>query len=173
MLTVATPYVMNGPCGAGPSSSNIILLADRYGSMLSYEYIESHLVDAFNAIPDCDFEHFYFKNLPELNDDTGHYRMKSLGNTMHMFDSIQSNWNSDSWFFIFSDAGAHSGMINKSRMRATIKMWNYFKRISKHVYWLNPVPEQYRNESTAQRLNLVIPMIFPVQTEFNKFFNAL
>lgn len=155
------------------SSSNVILLADRFGSMLSYEYVESQLVYAIKAIPDCTFEHYYFRNLPAYLEESGHYEMKSARAKVSNLKTGAATWSKDSWFFILSDGGAHSGMLNKDRMRATLKMWNYLKKVSPHVFWLNPVPDKYMKNSTAQRLKRVIPMINPVQDELNKFFNSI
>lgn len=154
------------------SWSNIVLLSDRFGSMLAYEYIEKQLVLSIKAIPDCTFEHYFFYNLPERL-SSGTYLLKNAGTGKPQLDTQKHKWTSDTWFFLLSDGGAHSGMVNRGRISATFNFWNYLKGISPHVYWLNPVPPQYLKGSTAQRLNLVIPMTYPTKDELKKFFQEL
>lgn len=151
------------------SSSNVVLLADRYGSMLAYEYIEKQLKYAIKAIPDCTFEHYYFYNLPKHN-DLGHYTFSNAGAGKPKHNSAHHNWNANTWFFILSDAGAHSGNIDRGRLSGSLKMWNYLKDVSPHVHWFNPVHETFLKGSTAQRLKMVLPMTYPTQDELIKFF---
>ena len=152
------------------SRSNVVLLSDRFGSMLAYEYLDQQFRDAIRAIPDCTFEHYYFYNLPPRAAGSGHYELQSAGSGKHQFHTVDHQWKPSTWFFIFSDAGAHSGSLNKGRMRATLNMWNYFRGISEQVYWFNPVPEDCRAGTTAERLQLVIPMIYPSREALNKLF---
>ncbi|MCB0628655.1 MAG: hypothetical protein R2824_33870 [Saprospiraceae bacterium] len=154
------------------SSSNIVLLADRYGSMLAYEYVEKQLYLAINTIPDCSFEHYFYYNLPERQ-GSENYLLKNAGKGKPQLDTGKHKWNTDTWFFILSDAGAHSGMVNRGRMVDTFRWWNYLRGISSHVYWLNPVPPDYLQGSTAQRLKVTIPMIYPTKDELKKFFQNL
>ena len=154
------------------SSSNVVLLADRYGSMLSYEFIEQQLADAIRTIPGCHFEHLFFYDLPYPDERTGHYKFKPVNYNNHFFDTEKHTWDGNTWIFIFSDAGAHSGLVNKPRMRATFQMWDFFKNITPHVHWINPVPKKFFGGTTAERLSYSIPMIYPVQEVFEQFFDA-
>lgn len=151
------------------SRSNVVLLADRFGSMLAYEYLEDQLTLAIKAIPDCTFEHYYFCNLPD-QDVMNHCLLQNAGRGKPTFHTGKHKWDKNTWFFVFSDAGALSGMVVRERIGATLKMWNYFKGISPNVYWLNPVHTTIQKGTTAQRLKMVIPMTYPNRDELAKFF---
>lgn len=151
------------------SQSNVVLLADRFGSMLAYEYLEDQLTLAIKAIPDCTFEQYYFYNLPD-QDVMDHCLLQNAGRGKPTFNTAKHKWGKNTWFFILSDAGALSGMVVRERISATLRMWNYFKGISPNVHWLNPVHESIQKGTTAQRLKMVIPMTYPNRDELAKFF---
>ncbi len=163
------------------SKSNVVLLADRFGSMLAYEYLELQLRDSISAIPNCHFEQYYFYNIPRRSPDKKHYLLNTVTGRDPVFKTKKQQWDKNTWFFILSDAGAHSGEINEERIDASLAMWKYFKAISKHVYWINPVPKIYMenkvdgeyNDTTAQRLNLIVDMIYPTEKNLNQFFNQV
>ena len=153
---------------ADASHSNVVLLEDRFGSMLAYEYLESHFSQALGQIPYCDFQHYFFYNLPEVSKEQGHFLLPVAGKNSKVLNTQKHDWNQKTWFFILSDAGAHSGLVNRERIKASLKMWHYFNAISKHVYWINPVPFEYLNDCTAKRLQMAIPMINPDLQSLNR-----
>lgn len=147
------------------SYSNVVLLSDRNGSMLAYEYIEMNFKESLLQIPHCHLEHYVFNNLPDYTD--GHYQFKTAGN----FKDVpfkNSQWNQKTWFFVLSDAGGHSGIVNKERMVATVKFWKYLTSFSSYVYWINPVPFEFLNDCTAKRLQMMIPMTHPDDSNLHK-----
>jgi len=142
------------------SDSNVVLLADRHGSMLAYENWEKQLAKAIEEIPLCRFEHFHFYNLPQLDKTKNHYLFKYV-NHFKTLNTKKNNWTKDTWFIIFSDAGAHSGLVNEPRIRQSLKLCTYLNNISNHVHWLNPVPLEFQNDCTSKRLMFSIPMVYP------------
>ncbi len=150
------------------SHSHVVLLADHWGSMLAYEYMEKQISQSILSIPGCRFEHYAFKNLPEYDPKTKGYKILKVdsGET----ETKNLGWDKNTWIFLLSDGGGLSGMINRGRMRASFQLWQYMKRNTDHVYWINPVSKKHREGTTAQRLNLSIPMLFPIQSELNIFF---
>ena len=152
------------------SHSHIVLLADRFGSMLGYEYIEDQLQLMLKTLPNCTFEHYVFYNVPKWEEETHSYIMRPLHEDEITLPNDATLWNKETWFLIFSDAGAHSGWVNEKRMHASLDMWRYFEQFSSHVYWINPVSRSFRKGTTAQRLNFVIPMLYPYQTDWQQFF---
>ena len=152
------------------SHSHIVLLADRFGSMLGYEFIEDQLQLMIKTLPDCTFEHYVFYNVPEWEKETLSYKMRPLHKDETTLPRDATLWNKETWFLIFSDAGAHSGWVNERRMQASLDMWRYFEQFSSYVYWINPVSRSFRKGTTAQRLNFVIPMLYPYQTDWQQFF---
>jgi len=153
------------------SYSHIVLLADHWGSMLSYEYIEDHISHSIRSIPECNFEHYVFQNLPEYDSRSKGYKMLKVNSGDKKTESLKPGWNKDTRIFILSDGGGLSGIVNKQRMRASFKFWRYLKSKTNHVFWINPVSKIHREGTTAERLNRVIPMIFPIESELNIFFN--
>lgn len=151
------------------SHSHVVLLADHWGSMLAYEYLEKQISQSILSIPGCKFEHFTFMNLPEYNANTKGYKMYIKGGGE--METRNLRWDKDTWIFLLSDGGGLSGMVNRGRMRASFQLWRYLKSKTDHVYWINPVSKKHREGTTAQRLNLSIPMLFPIQSELNIFFN--
>ena len=152
------------------SQSNIVLLADRFGSMLAYEFWETHLWRTFRAIPSCRFEHYFFYNLPAKQKSDNAYLLKNVNPRNPILDTNLNKWTTDTWFFIFSDAGGHSGMVNDGRLWATMDLWDFLKNISPNVFWLNPVPTEYMNDCTAKRLQWSIPMYYPDNQGFHDIF---
>ncbi|TXE07836.1 hypothetical protein ES711_10415 [Gelidibacter salicanalis] len=147
------------------SYSNVVLLADRNGSMLAYEFIEDNFKESLRQIPHCHVEHYVFNNLPEYID--GKYQFKTAGSFKNEL-SKNPQWNSKTWFFVLSDAGGHSGIVNKDRMTATVRLWKYLKSFSDFVHWINPIPFEYLNDCTAKRLQMMIPMSHPDDISLHK-----
>lgn len=147
------------------SYSNVVLLADRNGSMLAYEFIEDNFKESLKQIPHCQVEHYVFNNLPDFID--GEYQFKTAGSYKNQL-SKNTPWNNKTWFFILSDAGGHSGIVNKDRMTATVKLWKYLKSFSSFVHWINPIPFEFLNDCTAKRLQMMIPMSHPDDISLHK-----
>ena len=162
------------------NQSNIVLLSDRFGSMLSYEFLEDHLIRSFKIIPECLFEHYFFYNLPDKRFESikqkeernrpYYYALKNATRGGENLYSNKARWTKDTIFFIFSDAGGHSGLVNKARIKATIDLWNHLIGFSKKIYWLNPIPIKEMNDCTAKRLNLLIKMYEPDYEGFEELF---
>ncbi len=146
------------------SHSNVVLLADRFGSMLAYEYLEEHFISGLRQLPYCTLEHYFFYNLPEETTDQLHYKFVSAATGQKDLETRRHKWNQHTWFLILSDAGAHSGVVNRERMKLSAKFWRYLRNISSHTQWINPVPFGYLNDCTAKRLQMTIPMIEPTET---------
>ena len=144
------------------SSSHIVLLSDRYGSMLAYEYLENYFADGFRRVPHCLFEHYSFYNLPE-RDSEGEYLLTDQGTHGDTFRTSEHHWSNKTWFFVLSDAGGLSGMVNRDRLKDSLKFWRFLNEISPHTHWINPVPMRYLNDCTAKRLQMSIPMIDPTE----------
>ncbi|MDX1477936.1 MAG: hypothetical protein R3301_09540 [Saprospiraceae bacterium] len=157
---------------ADASHSNVVLLADRFGSMYAHSYLEEHLRTCFRQIPHCTFEHYYFYNVPDYDAEKAHYCLTVPGKAVQTFYTSKHKWTDRTWIFILSDAGAHSGMVNRPRMHATLQFWHDLRAITPHVYWINPVPFEYLNDCTAKRLQLRIPMYHPDEASLNQLITA-
>lgn len=155
------------------SHSHVVLLSDHWGSMLAYEYFEKQISQSMLSIPGCRFEHYTFKNLPEYDPKTNGYDLLKLGSGEINTESLNTKWKENTWILLLSDGGGLSGMVNRGRMRASFQFWQYLKSKTNHVHWINPVSKKHRKGTTAERLNLSIPMLFPIQSELNVFFNKV
>ena len=152
------------------SNIKVVLFTDRMGSMLAYEHIEQHLAETFQIIPGIELEYYFFANLPPTSKDREHFLLTSALEVNQNINSKDHKWTRNTWFFILSDAGAHSGAVSGGRIKATIKFWEYLKAVSSHVFWLNPVPNEYMNDCTAKRLQMMIPMYGVEQPELKRLF---
>jgi hypothetical protein len=147
------------------SRSNIVLIADRDTPMLAYRFIEDHFSKGFIQLPHCAFEHYTITARPQMTADKMHFFLQGANAITNNLDTRKHTWSSDTWFFIFSDAGALSGVVDRERMQQTLAFWRYLQHISEHTHWINPVPFSEMNDCTAKRLRLSIPMIEPVEAD--------
>ena len=152
------------------NTSDMVFLSERYGSMLSYEFIERQIRTAMLAIPGMELTHYYFNETPLSSSTPGHFLLKNASFGQKDLDTNKNKWTNKHRFLIFSDAGAHAGMVDKTRLRNTLKFWLFLQQFSSHIYWFNPVPKVYFKGTTAERLNRIIPMVYPSQKELHKFF---
>ncbi len=153
-------------------SSHIVLLANRYGSMLAYEFIEKQLVEAISLIPECTFEHYCYDKLPLYDEQLHQYELRNVQEGQNTFFTKNCHWTPHTWFFIFSDAGGQSQLLDMDEVDASWEWWNYLKGYSEHVYWINPVTPDRCEDSTVESLSFIIPMIYPHQEDWIAFFNT-
>ena len=147
--------------------SKVVLLADRFGSMVAHEFLEHHFDQSLRQIPYCDYQHYFFYNRPKEITEGIHYELQPARKGAEVFYTSKHHWDRNTWFLILSDAGAHSGVVNRERMKHTMKFWKYLQSISSHVFWINPVPIEYMEDCTASRLQMSIPMVHPDQHSLN------
>lgn len=150
------------------SYSNIVLFSDRFGSMLAYEYLDMQFRDSLRNIPHCTFEHYAFYNLPVSSEDRRGFLFTPADAKGGEISSDRHPWTRNTWFFILSDAGGHSGTVNRQRIIRTNQFWTFLTGISEFVYWINPIPAAYLNDCTAKRLQMKIPMITPEMANLNQ-----
>jgi len=143
------------------SHSNVVFLVDRNESMLAFEFLENHFVRGFKQLPHCTFEYYSFNAVPAMTTDGEHYKLTAVQNDSPDMETQRHPWNQDTWFLIFSDAGALTGIVERDRIKSTISWWMYFRNISRNMYWINPVSFEQMNDCTAKRLQMTIPMSDP------------
>ena len=119
--------------------------------MLAYEYIERQLVHAFSLLPECRFEHYCYDKLPVYHRQLSQYEIRDVLNMQSTFSYGRNSWTANTWFFIFSGAGGHSGIFEIFELNQNWKWWLYLKKFSEHVYWINPISpncwkKQYRRK---------------------------
>ena len=141
--------------------SNVVLLTDRSDSMLSFEFLERHFDLSMRQIPYCHFQHFYFYNWPLPIQHGKYFELQPAKKGEVAFTTESHKWNKHTWFFILSDAGGLSGLVNGERIDQTMKFWWHLQNISEHVFWINPVPVEMMDDCTAIRLQMSIPMTHP------------
>ena len=153
--------------------------------------MEQHLAESFKLIPECVFEHYFFYNLPRKLKDHAPNEHESQPKAEKEHKAFQepeyyellnairggkplvtnrTQWTKDTTFIIFSDAGAHSGLVNKNRIVSSMAFWKHLKNFSDKVFWLNPVPIREMNDCTAKRLNLLVKMHEPDFVGLEKMF---
>jgi len=153
---------------ADASHSNIVLFSDQFGSMFAFDYLHDHFRNSLKQIPYCRFEHYSFHQVPRSTEDQDHYIFNRMDDRKGQFFTEQHEWNANTWFFIISDAGALSGIVEPDLMKTVRRFYNYLKQISDYVQWINPVRFKDLNDCSAKRLQMTIPMIYPDTKHLNK-----
>lgn len=106
---------------------------------------------------------YYFNNYPlpirgEQHKDF--HLFLNRGHTQsHRFSEIQQELNKESIVLFFSDAGALDGSVNNNRIQET---WAFIQRLQKftrHLLWINPIPKNRWQNSSAAILSMLVPMV--------------
>jgi uncharacterized protein with von Willebrand factor type A (vWA) domain len=148
----------------------LLLLIDRDGSMVPFHHLAQELVDT--ALRGGRFSRvrvYYFHNCPDeyLYRDPYHLEAETVD------DCLLNLPQANTVCLIFSDAGAARGGLNSRRRRLT-KF--FLKELGQHVRntaWLNPVPRQRWETTTAQEIAELVPMFEVNRQEFYRAIDVL
>ncbi|MEO0736173.1 MAG: hypothetical protein AAFZ35_05140 [Cyanobacteria bacterium J06649_12] len=147
------------------SRLNILLLLDQDGSMIPFHPFTDKLVALFKtSSSSLQAKVFYFQNLP------GEYIYldKELVSFRKLSNILRGYSNSRTMVIIFSDAGAARGTLSNDREMATYDFLDKIKNISRVMIWLNPLPEERWNHSTAERIARFAPMFESTEDGFSR-----
>lgn len=181
---VVTPLVLK------PRRSNVarlLLLIDRQGSMAPFHRLCEELSRAI--LHTGKLEHvacYYFHNLPieaanedllEAVEDSFFPNLDSIltqieptcggyvyADTMLCsplpLEDVLRTYATNATVAIVSDAGAARGDYNALRLLDTLAFLKALRSSTPYYVWLNPLPEQYWKNSTAEQIARYVPMFF-------------
>ncbi|NEO89999.1 MAG: VWA containing CoxE family protein [Moorea sp. SIO3G5] len=134
--------------------ADLLLLLDQEGSMTPFHRFTRDLVET--AQHDSNIERVrvgYFHNVPPEYVYKDPYLTEKV-----KFEWILAESDGDTSVLIVSDGGAARGDRRSERFSATAEVLWHIKQHTKLIAWLNPVPSQRWQGSTAQFIAHLVPM---------------
>jgi len=128
----------------------LILLIDHKGSMVAFKRLAQALIDSAEKAG-INVHRYYFRNVPQRYNDADAllYVYADMGEINHRPLRDILNESPNAAVLIISDAGTASGSYSMPRIQAT----EYFLReVYEHTHkvaWLNPMPENRWDGSSA------------------------
>jgi uncharacterized protein len=132
----------------------LLLLIDRDGSMIPFHRLNRELVetvDEGSTIPEIQV--YYFHNVPVdcLYEDANLTQPVPIA-------EVLAGCHRDTSVLIVSDAGAARGYRQMHRIRATVKFLVQLKQRTNLIGWLNPMPRNRWEGTSAESIGYLIPM---------------
>lgn len=140
--------------------AHLLLLIDQNGSMTPFHYLTRELVETANCESSLEkFDVYYFHNVPATSIYRDPYLTKSilLAQALEICDSNTS-------VLIVSDGGAARGFRRFERFEATTQVLADIGQKTKYVAWLNPMPQDRWDRTSAQLIAYRVPM-YPMNTQ--------
>ncbi|MBD2525182.1 hypothetical protein [Nostoc sp. FACHB-133] len=148
----------------------LLLLIDGDGSMVPFHHLSQELADT--ALRGGRFSRvrvYYFHNCPDeyLYRDRYHLEAESIDDCLSNLPKARTVC------LIFSDAGAARGGFNSRRRRLTKFFLKELRQYVRYITWLNPVPRDRWETTTAHDIAALVPMFEVNRQEFYKAINVL
>lgn len=134
--------------------AHLLLLVDQDGSMVPFHRFTRDLVETAlyeSQIQKVDV--FYFHNIP----DEVVYRNPHLTDPI-LLEKALTECTNDTSVLIVSDAGAARGRRNWERIRQTTKALFEIQQYTTLIAWLNPMPNDRWDGTSAEFIALSVPM---------------
>ena len=133
----------------------LLLLLDWDGSMVPFHRLGQRLSETAASEGKLkSVKKYYFHNCPTeyLYEDPYHQQFKDMANFLKDIDSLGTV------ALIFSDGGALRGGFNKKRIRATKRFLVQLQQKVHSIVWLNPLPLERWQGTTAGAIARIVPM---------------
>lgn len=149
--------------------AELVLLVDQGGSMVPFHHLSRQLID--KAKQDGNITQigvYYFYNYPEkyLYTDPNRLRYQLVTDILESIDSRTA-------VLIVSDAGAARGNFNKDRVEYTVKFLKQLEQSVSYYAWLNPMPNDSWQDTTAGEIAHFVPMFEMSREGLNAAINTL
>lgn len=139
--------------------ARLLLLIDRDGSMVPFHRFSRDLVQT--AQEDCDLDEIhlqeiqvaYFYNVPQEYVYADEHLTKPIE-----LQPLLKWCDRETSVLIVSDGGAARGNRRIERIRATTKFLANLRTYTNLVSWLNPVPQERWESTSAELLAYIVPM---------------
>ena len=149
---------------------SLMLLIDRDGSMVPFHHLSQGLIRTacqggrFNQV-----HIYYFHNCPSdyLHEDPYHLKAVSVETCLEQLSGERMVC------LIFSDAGAARGGLNARRRRRTKFFLKQLQEFIACTVWLNPVPRNRWQNTTAANIANFVPMFATNPQDFYRAIDAL
>ncbi len=134
--------------------SELLLLIDRDGSMQPFHSLSERFIDTAvygGRLARADV--YYFHNCPDqyVYHDPNHWKAEPI-------KDLLPRLRQSTGVLIFSDAGAARGGWNPERLDLTQEFLNKLKQHVRYVAWINPMPRERWNDTTAGEVARLVPM---------------
>jgi hypothetical protein len=149
--------------------SKLVLLLDQGGSMVPFHHLSRQLID--KAQQDGNITQigvYYFYNYPEKYLYTDPNRLK-----YQLVTDILESIDSRTAVLIVSDAGAARGNFNEVREEYTVKFLKQLEQSVRYYAWLNPMPNDSWQDTTAGKIARFVPMFEMSREGLNAAINTL
>lgn len=134
--------------------AHLLLLLDQRGSMTPFHRFGRDLVETArleDSLPQVDV--YYFHNVPRTHVYEDSYLSRPV--------ELQKLWpvcDADTSVLMFSDAGAMRGFQRMERVRATTEFLVQLQQHTALIGWLNPMPTERWEGSSAEMLAYLVRM---------------
>ncbi|NCR42413.1 MAG: VWA containing CoxE family protein [Microcystis aeruginosa W13-11] len=135
---------------------HLLLLIDQNGSMTPFHYLTRELVETANCESTLEKENlnvYYFHNVPATSIYQDPYLTKSI-----LLAQVLEMCKSNTSVLIVSDGGAARGFRRFERFEATNRVLADIKRKTNYIAWLNPMPQNRWERTSAQLIAYRVPM---------------
>lgn len=132
----------------------LVLLVDRGGSMVPFHHLSTQLIDKAERGGNIEQTNvYYFQNYPEkyLYSDPTRLKAQPITKFLESIDKKTS-------VLIVSDAGAARGNKNPERVKYTYKFIEQLQQSVNYYAWLNPMPTDSWQDTTACEIARFVPM---------------
>ena len=149
--------------------TDLVLLIDREGSMVPFHALSQQLLETATRGGRVEQTRlFYFHDYV----DEYVYRHQALIDAQ-LFEEMLAEAGSRSVVLIISDGGSARGYFDDERIKAT-QMWiKRLKESVKYVAWLNPMPSDSWQHTTAEKIAKMIPMFEMSRSGMNSVIKVL
>lgn len=150
------------------NTAQLTTLIDHKGSMIAFRHWSLSLVNAAKKMAQVDNQTYFFQNVPQkylAGEHQGNYYVyQNQAGTypVNLAQALQQSPNTA--ILIVSDAGAASGRFDPQRIEATEQFLEMLYRHSLKIAWLNPMPEDRWNKSSAYIIRELVDM-FPANEQ--------
>ena len=140
--------------------AHLLLLIDQEGSMTPFHRFTRDLVDTAKYESDiAKLNVVYFHNIPAESVYQDSHLTKPIP-----FIQILAECDNNTKVLIISDAGAARGYRRMGRVQAITEVLFDIKEYTNLVAWLNPMPQERWDSSSAKILSHLVPL-FPMNKE--------
>ena len=149
--------------------AELMLLIDRDGSMVPFHALSQRLAEtAVRGGRLGKAGIYYFHNCPIDYIYGDRYLLKA-----EFINDILSLIPERTAVLIFSDAGAARGGYNRKRVEFTEKFIRQLKTKIRYIAWLNPLPKNRWNNTSAGAISRVVPMFEMSRSGLQQAINVL
>ncbi|ESA34525.1 vwa containing family protein [Leptolyngbya sp. Heron Island J] len=150
--------------------SDLVLLLDQDGSMVPFHSLSKQFMDtALRSGRLGNASVYYFHNCPRKY----LYHDAQLQESEHLDHFLNRRLSLKSFVVIISDAGAARGGLNTNRILQTQEFLDQLKKWARSIVWLNPLPRNRWERTTANEIANFVPMFEINRTEFQSAIDTL